>query len=87
MVTRMTVEIEIADALLAEATRVAAEEDTTIEALVEDGLRSVLDARQERKPFKLRDGSFRGQGRGLKPEFENADWDKMRGAIYEGHGA
>ena len=36
-------------------------------------------------PFKLRDGSFHG-GRGLTPEFENADWAQIRDAIYEGHG-
>ena len=87
MVSRMRIEVEVVDALLAEATGAAAEDGTTIEALVADGLRQVLDARRKRKPFTLRDGSFRGQGRGLKPEFANANWDKMRDAIYEGHGA
>jgi hypothetical protein len=51
MVTRMMIDVEIADALLAETTRAAAEDDTTIEALVEDGLRRVLDARRQRKPL------------------------------------
>lgn len=31
--------------------------------------------------FKLRDASF--QGRGLQPEFRNADWETIRDAIYE----
>lgn len=92
MVTRMMVAlrtvsgvkttIEIADALLAEAKLVAVDEHTTIRALVEEGLRRVLDERRERQPFTLRDGSFRGKGRGLRPEYEG-NWDRMLEAIYE----
>jgi len=87
MVTRMELDIEIDGEMLAEAQQAADEDGTTLEALVEDGLRRLLAERRERKPFRLRDGSFRGQGQGLTPEFENASWDKMRDAIYEGHGA
>jgi hypothetical protein len=85
-VSTMKTTIEIADALLAEAKQVAADEQTTIRALVEEGLRTILDARRERKPFTLRDASFRGSGRGFRPEFEG-NWAKIRDAIYEGHGA
>jgi Arc/MetJ family transcription regulator len=81
----MKTTIEIADSLLAQAKQAAMEDNTTIRALVEDGLRRVLDERRERKPFKLRDGSV--GGRGLKPEFASAGWEKIRDAIYEGHGA
>jgi Arc/MetJ family transcription regulator len=80
----MKTTIEIADALLARAKQAAIEENTTVRALVEDGLRKVLDERRQRKPFKLRDGSFRGSG--MRPEYEG-NWDKIRDAIYEGHGA
>jgi hypothetical protein len=79
----MKTTIEIADSLLAEAKEVAAREHTTIRDLVENGLRLVLDERRERKPFKLRDGSYRGTGRGLRPEYEG-NWEKIRDEIYEG---
>jgi hypothetical protein len=85
MVTHMKTTIEIADALLTEAKHAAAEDNTTVRALVESGLRKVLDERRQRKPFKLRDGSV--GGRGLRPEFAGAGWDKIRDAIYEGRGA
>jgi len=81
----MKTTIEIADALLAEAKQVAVDEHTTIRALVEEGLRRVLDERRERKPFQLRDGSV--AGRGLRRELRGAGWEKIRDAIYEGHGA
>jgi hypothetical protein len=81
----MKTTIEIADSLLAEAKEVAAREHTTVRALVEGGLRLILDERRERKPFKLRDASV--GGRGLKPEFQGAGWEKIRDAIYEGRGA
>jgi Arc/MetJ family transcription regulator len=81
----MKTTIEIADSLLAEAKEVAGRDHTTIRALVEKGLRLVLDERRERKPFTLRDASV--GGRGLKPEFQGAGWEKIRDAIYEGRGA
>jgi Arc/MetJ family transcription regulator len=85
MVYHMKTTIEITDSLFARAKQAAVDDNTTIRALVEDGLRKVLDEREQRKPFKLRDGSV--GGRGLKPEFAGAGWDKIRDAIYEGHGA
>jgi hypothetical protein len=78
----MKTTIDIADSLLAEAKHVALRENITIRELVETGLRLALDQRREREPFKLRDGSV--TGRGLKPEFQGAGWDKIRDAIYEG---
>jgi len=44
----------------------------------------VLQEEPERKPFRLRDASV--GGRGLTPEFENASWEQIRAAIYEGRG-
>jgi hypothetical protein len=82
----MKTTIEIADSLLADAKEVAARDHTTIRRLVEEGLRLVLEERHERKPFKLRDASFRGKGRGLRPEYEG-NWDKMLEAIHEDPGA
>jgi len=76
----MKTTIEISDAILERAKAVAAEEGTTIRALVEDGLRQVLRTRRA-GPFRLRDAAV--GGRGLTPEFRDASWDKIRDAAYE----
>lgn len=79
----MKTTMDIADPLLKQAKKLAAEEGTTLRALVERGLRQVIDDRKKRRrPFKL--VTFRGEG--LQPEFQDADWDKIREAIYEGRG-
>jgi len=80
----MKTTIEVADPLLAEAKRVAARDKTTLRALVEAGLRTVLKERRRREPFRLRDASFRGTG--LSEEFKGADWERIREAAYESRG-
>jgi hypothetical protein len=80
----MKTTVEISDQLAEEAKALAARENTTLRDLIEAGLRIVLRERRRRKPFKLRDASF--GGRGLQPEFRDADWDRMRQAAYEGRG-
>jgi hypothetical protein len=80
----MKTTIEIADPLLNDARKMAARDGTTLRALVEQGLRQVIAEKKTRRPFKLRDGSFKGKG--LTPEFADADWEKIRDAIYEGRG-
>lgn len=82
----MKTTVEISDALLDEAKRLATRDGTTLRQLIEDGLRRVLRERKaKRSRFTLRDASF--GGRGLTPEFRETSWDKMRDAIYDGHGA
>jgi hypothetical protein len=58
----------------------------TLKALFEEGLRKVMAGKKDEPKFKLRDGSFKG-GNGLTPEFQNATWEQIRDAIYEGRGA
>lgn len=82
--THMKTTIDIADALLNEARKVARREKTTLKNLVEEGLRKVLERRRSGEPFRLRQASFRG--RGLQPEFRDASWQRIRGEIYEGRG-
>jgi len=84
MVTRMKTTIEISDALAKEAKAVATREKTTLRALIEAGLRQLLRERGRRQAFRLRDAAFRG--RGLQPEFRDADWQRMREAAYEERG-
>lgn len=85
MVSSMKTTVEISDALLKEAKRVASEEKTTLRALIEAGLRRTLESRQLGAEFHLRDAGFRGKG--LQPEFRDGDWQQIRDAAYKGRGA
>jgi hypothetical protein len=82
----MKTTVEITDELFNQARRIAAEEQTTLKALIEEGLSQVVQRRANTRRFKMRDASFKG-GKGLQPEFADGDWSKIRDAIYEGHGA
>jgi len=80
----MKTTIEISDPLLETARKVAAQEKTTVRALVEEGLRKVIQERQRASGFKLRRATFKGSG--LQPEVSGASWEKIRELIYEGQG-
>ena len=84
MVSHMKTTIQIPDSLFEEARRVAQRERVTMRSLVEAGLRQVLSDRSKRGAFRLRRATFRGKG--LQPGLEGASWDRIRDAIYEGHG-
>ena len=86
IVVWMKTTVDIADGLLKDAKRAAEKDNTTVRALIEEGLRLVLKSRQSSKPFKLRDGSFKGKGKGLHPDIKEGDWETIRRLIYEGHG-
>ena len=79
MVSQMKTTIEISDPLLAAAKELAAKENTTLRAVVETGLRRLLEEREQSPPFRLRDGSFKG--RGLQPEFRDVGGEKIRDAL------
>ena len=86
MGTHMKTTIEISDAILAEAKLLAAQQDTTVRALVESGLRRVLAERKARaKPFRLRPASFKGKG--LSPDLQGQGWARLRDMAYEDRGA
>ena len=85
MASHMKTTVEIPDALLAEAQRVVHHERTTLRALIEEGLRQVLQGRRRRPRFRLRDAAVDGEG--IAPEFSGGSWDRVRDAIYEDHGA
>lgn len=81
----MKTTVEISDALLHEARKVAARKGVTLRALIEQGLRGVVVSdKKHEEPFKLRRASFKGKG--LRPEFRGASWEKLRDAVYEGRG-
>jgi hypothetical protein len=82
----MKTTLEIRDSVLSEARKVARREGTTLRALVEQGLRHILQEKKSpARAFKLRDASVGGNG--LQPEFRDAGWDRIRDALYEGRGA
>jgi Arc/MetJ family transcription regulator len=77
----MKTTIELGDSLLAEAKRVAAEENTTLRALVEAGLREVLGKRRKRTTaFRLRRVTVKGHG--LQPKLQGASWQRLRELAY-----
>jgi Arc/MetJ family transcription regulator len=85
MGAHMKTTIEIADALLAAARRVAASERTTVRRLVEDGLRRVLRERPRAARFRLRRAAFKGKG--LQAPLREGDWDRIRELTYQDRGA
>lgn len=81
----MKTTVEISDALLRAAKKVAAAEETTVRALIEEGLRKALEQREAASRFRMRDASF-GEG-GLHPDVREGAWERIRDLIYEGRGA
>jgi hypothetical protein len=81
----MKTTIEISDPLLEVARQVASQEKTTVRALVEEGLRKVIEERKQGVGFKLRRATFKGQG--LQPQVAGASWEQLRELIYQGRGA
>ena len=84
MASHMKTTVHIADAVLAQAQALAARDNTTLKALIDEGLRHVVAKRAKPGTFKLRDASVGGAG--LNPEFQNASWEDIRALVYEGRG-
>ncbi|HLX45275.1 MAG TPA: hypothetical protein VKR43_17635 [Bryobacteraceae bacterium] len=77
----MKTTVEISDALFKEVKRYAAAHELTFREVVENGLRSVVQKGRPRKPFKLRDASFRGKGMA-----KDYAWPEIQALMYEGRG-
>ena len=80
----MKTTIELPDDLLERGKAVARRENSTLKALIEEGLRLALRARMRKRaaPFALQ--PFKGDG--LSPEFATAGWEKIRDEIYRDRG-
>lgn len=85
MLTFMKTTVDISDALLDDARKVAGRRGVTLRALIEEGLRHVVKAGGRRPRFTLRDASFKGDG--LDPAFGDGDWERIREEVYRGRGA
>lgn len=81
----MKTTIEITDSLLRQAKRVAEREGVTLRTLVERGLHHVVAETKNVTSFELRRVTFKGNG--LQPEYQDASWEKIRDAAYEGRGS
>jgi hypothetical protein len=78
----MKTTLDIPDALMDEARRVARERGITLRSLVEVALRQAIDSPPSGgEPFRLRKRPFGGQG--LHPELVDADWSEIRRRAYE----
>ncbi len=84
MYTRMKTTIDISDPVLNQARKLAARQGTTVKALVELGLRRIIAEQRQTGTFRLRRASFKGNG--LKPEWRDASWERLRELAYEAHG-
>ena len=80
----MKTTVDISQSLHDEARKIAAGEKTSIKALIEEGLRKVIEERKHRQHFRLRKATFKGNG--LQVDLADASWDKIREKIYEGRG-
>jgi hypothetical protein len=82
----MKTTIELNDALLEEAKRLAAKEHRTLRDITETALRRYLEEVRARrgKPFRLRPVTFRGKS--LQPGLREGDWAAVRSMTYEGRG-
>jgi len=80
----MKITIDIAAPLLRDARKLAARKGTTLRALVEQGLRQVLEVSNHIRTFRLRKVTFRG--RGLRVEHREASWEQLRALAYESRG-
>ena len=84
MASHMKTTVNIPDNLIAEAQRIAQRDGTTLKALVQEGLRRVVDEHKRQRAFSLRSASFMGAG--LDPSLDGAPWERIRGMSYEGRG-
>jgi hypothetical protein len=80
----MKTTVEIPDALLDEARRLATRQGTTLRALIEQGLRRVIAERKRASAFRLRKATFKGEG--LQSHVAGASWERIRDIAYEGRG-
>ena len=80
----MKTTVDISEGLFKEAKKIAKRDNTTLKALIEEGLHRVLKERKRRRTFRLRKATFKG--RGLQTHLAGKSWDSIRKIIYEDKG-
>lgn len=81
----MKTTVDIADDLARKARELARKRDTTLRAILEEGIRKVLEADRCSERYALPDCSVRGNG--LQPEFRERSWAAIHEAAYDEYGA
>ena len=81
----MKTTIDIAEPLLTQAKKLAAERQTTLKAIVEESLRRTL-AEENRPRQRAAVKTLVFTGRGLRPGLSWDDWAVIRALSYEGRG-
>lgn len=84
MANHMKTTIQIPDSLFEEMRSLAHQEQTTMKALIQEGLRRIISERKQPARFRLRKATFKGHG--LHPDLMEATWDQIREKSYEGRG-
>lgn len=86
MGTHMKTTIELNDSLLEAAKEAASRQGTTLRGVVEAALRGYLERQLAgpRSTFRLRRHTVGGNG--LRPEADEAGWERIRDLSYEGRG-
>ncbi len=78
----MKTTVEISDALIDRARRYARRQGTSVRALIEEGLRRVLDSEEPAAAYQLSDCSVGAAG---KPNpLETLSWQDLRHEMYGG---
>jgi hypothetical protein len=81
MASHMKTTVQISDALLADIHKIVVKRKTTLKALVDEGLRHVVETESAaKKPFKMKDASVGGNG--LVDELKNASWSDIVAMSY-----
>ena len=85
MASHMKTTVHISDALLADIHKIAAQRKTTFKALVDEGLRHVVEtASATKKQFKMKDASV---GKPGDPwPLDGKSWEEIRDIIYGDRG-
>lgn len=80
----MKTTVDIADGLFEEAKKIIKREKTTMKALIEEGLRRVINEKKRQRRFRLKKVTFKGKG--LQADLQGGSWEQIRNRIYEGRG-
>jgi hypothetical protein len=83
----MKTSLELSANLFNKAKKVAQQRNTSLKALIEEGLRLLLERHESRKSIKPKVITFGKDG--LTEEYvgRGLDWNSIREEIYRGHGA
>ena len=76
----MKITVEVSDAILERARRIAQHRGRSVRSLVEEGLRLVLDAEGPARPYRMEDRSVGVKG--APNPLESMSWQDLRAEIY-----